>query len=391
MKYNFDKINNRKGTYCTQWDYIQDRFGVEDILPFSISDTDFIVPYEVTEKLKSVLEHQIFGYTRWNHDDFKNSIVNFFKKRFDTEVKKDWVIYSPSVMYSVSLLIKLLSKDNDIVTTFNPMYDAFFNVIEGNNRKIGKVDLMEKDGKFHIDFNKLEEMLKKSKILLLCSPHNPTGKVFTEKELVKIVKLCKKYSIKIISDEIHMDIILGEKKHNPIIKFLKEYNNLYLVSSGSKTFNYPALICSYAIIPNKDIKEEFLNTTRKKEFLNSASIPGMYATMISYNECDDYIEELVAYINKNMDYVEKYIKENIKDLKFKKPEGTYLAWIDCRKLKYSSEELQDALINIGKVGIMKGEVYGGEKYLRLNCGCSIEKLKLGLEKLKDSIEYLKLK
>ncbi|WP_300280356.1 MalY/PatB family protein [Peptacetobacter sp.] len=391
MKYNFDKINNRKGTYCTQWDYIQDRFGVEDILPFSISDTDFIVPYEVTEKLKSVLEHQIFGYTRWNHDDFKNSIVNFFKKRFDTEVKKDWVIYSPSVMYSVSLLIKLLSKDNDIVATFNPMYDAFFNVIEGNNRKIGKVDLIEKDGKFYIDFNKLEEMLKKSKLLLLCSPHNPTGKVFTEKELVKIVKLCKKYSIKIISDEIHMDIILGEKKHNPIIKFLKEYNDLYLVSSGSKTFNYPALICSYAIIPNDNIKEEFLTTTRKKEFLNSASIPGMYATMISYNECDDYIEELVAYINKNMDYVEKYIKENIKDLKFKKPEGTYLAWIDCRKLKYSSEELQDVLVNIGKVGIMKGEVYGGEKYLRLNCGCSIEKLKLGLEKLKNSIEYLKLK
>ena len=185
-----------------------------------------------------------------------------------------------------------------------------------------------------------------------------------------------------------MDVVLGEKRHNPIIKFYEEYNEVYLVSSGSKTFNYPALICSYAIIPNEDIKEQFLDNTRRKDFLNSASIPGMYATMISYNECDDYIDELVKYINNNMDYVEKFIKENIEGIKFKKPDGTYLAWLDCRELKYTSEELQHALVNIGKVGIMSGEVYGSEKYLRLNCGCSIEKLKLGLEKLKYSIDYL---
>lgn len=388
MKYDFNKINNRKGTYCTQWDYIQDRFGSKDILPFSISDTDFIIPYEVTDKLKEIIEHQIFGYTRWNHDDFKNSIKGFFEKRFNTTFNKDWVIYSPSVMYSVSLLIRLLSEENDTVAVFNPMYDAFFNVIEKNNRKIGKIDLIEKEGYFYIDFNKLEDVLKESSVMLLCSPHNPTGKVYTEKELREIVSLCKKYNVKIISDEIHMDVVLGEKRHNPIIKFYEEYNEVYLVSSGSKTFNYPALICSYAIIPNEDIKEQFLDNTRRKDFLNSASIPGMYATMISYNECDDYIDELVKYINNNMDYVEKFIKENIEGIKFKKPDGTYLAWLDCRDLKYTSEELQHVLVNIGKVGIMSGEVYGSEKYLRLNCGCSIEKLKLGLEKLKYSIDYL---
>lgn len=388
MRYNFDKINNRKGTYCTQWDYIQDRFGAKDILPFSISDTDFIIPYEVTDKLNEIIEHQIFGYTRWNHDDFKNSIKVFFEKRFNTTFNKDWVIYSPSVMYSVSLLIRLLSEENDTVAVFNPMYDAFFNVIGKNNRKIGKVDLIEKEGYFYIDFDKLENVLRESSIMLLCSPHNPTGKVYTEKELREIVSLCKKYSVKIISDEIHMDIILGDKKHNPIIKFYEEYNDVYLVSSGSKTFNYPALICSYAIIPNNDIKEKFLDNTRRKDFLNSASIPGMYATMVSYNECDDYVDELVNYINNNMNYVEEFIKENIEGIKFKKPDGTYLAWLDCRELKYTSEELQCALVNIGKVGIMSGEVYGSEKYLRMNCGCSIEKLQDGLERLKISIDYL---
>lgn len=391
MKYNFDVINDRKGTYCTQWDYIQDRFGEKDLLPFSISDTDFIIPYEVTDKLKELLEKPIYGYTRWNHDDFKGSIAGYFKRRFNTDVKNEWVIYSPSVMYSVSLLFRLLSTEGDTVLTFNPMYDAFFNVIMENGRNLKKVDLIENEGKFSINFDELERELKNSQIMLLCSPHNPTGKVYTEEELYKIIELCKKYGVKIISDEIHMDMVIGDRKHNPIVKWINEYDKLYLVSSGSKTFNYPSLICSYAIIPDVDIREAFVAHMRRKDFLNSVSFMGMYATMTSYNKCDDYVDALVEYIRNNMEIVEKFIEENIPELSFKKPDGTYLAWIDCRNLPYTSDELQDALIHCGKVGIMKGETYGSDKYLRMNCGCPKEKLIDGLERLKRSIEYLKNK
>lgn len=389
MRHNFDIVHDRLNTYCTQWDYIKDRFNKEDLIPFSISDTDFTVPEPVYEKLKTVLEHQIYGYSRWNHHDFKSSISNYYKKRFGCEFDENYVVYSPSVMYSVSLLIRLLSEQGEKVATFNPMYDAFINVIEQNKRELVKIQLHEEEGDFQIDFKELEENISDCKILLLCSPHNPTGKVWSRAELDKIIEICKLYKVKIISDEIHSDIIMPGNKHIPMISYKNSYEDIYIVSSGSKTFNYPALICSYAVITKSDIKELFIHQTRTKDFLNSVSIPGMYATMVSYNECDYYIEELVAYVDNNMNYLEKFIKNNFKDVKFKKPQATYLAWIDCRELEYTADEIQDALVNIGGVGIMKGEVYGSEKYLRVNCGCSLYKLKEGMDRFKKSIDELR--
>ncbi|WP_347462239.1 aminotransferase class I/II-fold pyridoxal phosphate-dependent enzyme [Clostridium intestinale] len=205
-----------------------------------------------------------------------------------------------------------------------------------------------------------------------------------------IIKSCKKYGVKIISDEIHMDIILGENKHTPILKYINEYDHLYLVSSASKTLNTPGLIGSYSIIPSEEIREKFLLQTRKKDFLNSVSIFGMYATMVGYRECDDYIDQLVEYIKENTIIVEEFIKKELPQLKYKPAEGTYLAWIDGRELPLTKEEIQYALVNEGKVGIMPGETYGdnGAKYLRLNCGCPKEKLIEGLWRLKKGIEYL---
>ena len=156
MKYNFDEVNNRLGTYCTQWDYIEDRFGEKDLLPFSISDTDFKIPKPITEKILEVAKHEIYGYTRWNHHDFKSSICEFYKRRHNCDMKEDWVLYSPSVMYSVSLLIRLLSKPKDKVVTFNPMYDSFFTVIEDNDRILVSHSLKHENNTFVIDFNLLE-------------------------------------------------------------------------------------------------------------------------------------------------------------------------------------------------------------------------------------------
>lgn len=390
MKYNFDEVINRKGTYCTQWDYIEDRFNKKDLLPFSISDTDFKIPRPITDKLKEVMNHEIYGYTRWNHHDFKGAIADYYERRFNCFIDEDWSLYSPSVMYSVSVLIRLLSSSKDKILTFNPMYDAFFSVIEENDRQLVSENLKEEQGVFKIDFESFDRKIKECKIMLLCSPHNPTGRVWTNEEIEQIIKSCKKYGVKIISDEIHMDIILGENKHIPILKYIKEYTQLYLVSSASKTLNTPGLIGSYSIIPSEEIREKFLLQTRKKDFLNSVSIFGMYATMVGYRECDDYIDQLVEYIKENTIIVEEFIKKELPQLKYKPAEGTYLAWIDGRELPFTKEEIQYALVNEGKVGIMPGETYGdnGAKYLRLNCGCPKEKLIEGLWRLKKGIEYL---
>ncbi len=390
MKYNFDEVINRKGTYCTQWDYIEDRFNKKDLLPFSISDTDFKIPRPITDKLKEVMNHEIYGYTRWNHHDFKGAIADYYERRFKCFIDEDWILYSPSVMYSVSVLIRLLSNTKDKILTFNPMYDAFFSVIEENDRLLVSENLKEEQGVFKIDFESFDKKIKECKIMLLCSPHNPTGRVWTNEEIEHIIKSCKRYGVKIISDEIHMDIILGKSKHTPILKYIKEYTQMYLVSSASKSLNTPGLIGSYSIIPSEEIREKFLLQTRKKDFLNSVSIFGMYATMVGYRECDDYINQLVEYIKENTVIVEEFIKKELPQLKYKPAEGTYLAWIDGRELPFTKDEIQHALVNEGKVGIMPGETYGdnGSKYLRLNCGCPKEKLIEGLWRLKKGIEYL---
>lgn len=388
MKVNFDEINDRKGTYCTQWDYIEDRFGKSGLLPFSISDTDFKIPVPITQKLEEVLKHQIFGYTRWNHDDFKGAIQSFYQRRFDCYIDKDWVIYSPSVIYSVSVLLRLLSQDNDAVLCFNPMYDAFFNVVEKNNRRLISCPLNNQT--FQIDFKDFENKIKDCQILLLCSPHNPTGRVWTQEELTQIIKICKKYQVKIISDEIHMDVILTNRKHQPILHYLSQYDQLYLVSSSSKTMNTPGLGGSYAILPNSQIRKQFLIQTKEKDFVNSASIMGMYACMVGYTQCDDYIDQLVDYIKGNMQYVETFLKENIPDFTFHIPESTYLAWIDVRNAPFTMDEIQKAFIEIGEVAIMDGKVYGenGRGFLRMNCGCPRSKLEEGLKRMKKAMDAL---
>ncbi|MEG0736600.1 MAG: aminotransferase class I/II-fold pyridoxal phosphate-dependent enzyme, partial [Longicatena sp.] len=265
----------------------------------------------------------------------------------------------------------------------------FFDVIQESERELCSVDLLKNEDSFFIDFEKVRKELKSCKILLLCSPHNPTGRIWSEEELKKLLELCEENNVYIISDEIHMDIQL-RGQHLPILKYYKEYQHLYLVSSCSKTLNVPGLIGSYAIVPNKEIYEAFLKQTRKKDFLNSASIFGMYATMIGYSECDYYIDQLNDYIKENMKIVESFIKTELKDVKFKMPEATYLAWIDMRDVPFTSEEIQDALVHVGKVAIMKGETYGenGNKYLRLNCGCPKSKLEDGLQRFKKAMEYL---
>lgn len=189
---NFDEIKDRRGTYCTQWDYVKDRFGKEGLLPFTISDMDLESPEEIAEALVKRINHKIFGYSRWNHDDFKNSIENWYKKRFSCEINKDWIVYSPSVIYAVSKFVEMKSEKGDGVLINTPGYDGFFKMILGNERRIISSPLKNINGKYEIDFEDFEKKCREVKIFLLCSPHNPVGKVWTEKELAKIIEICKK-------------------------------------------------------------------------------------------------------------------------------------------------------------------------------------------------------
>ncbi|MEB7065970.1 pyridoxal phosphate-dependent aminotransferase [Mammaliicoccus sciuri] len=386
--YNFNKVIDRTGTNCTQWDYVQDRFGQSDLLPFTISDTDFALPHTIMEHLNNRMKHPIFGYTRWNHTDFKSTVMNWYKSRFNTEIDEDWIYYTPTVIYAVSQLIHMKSNLNDGVIIQTPAYDAFYNVIKENHRTVVENQLFYEDGYYTIDFKQLEMQLAKpeNKILLLCSPHNPTGRVWTEEELTTIIKLCQEHHVYIISDEIHMDIVRKGNNHIPILD--KSTNDIAIVTSGSKTFNFPGLLFAYTLIPNKEDGDAFLNHLKKQDGLSSPSIMGMEATIAAYEKASDWVDALNEYLDDNIHAVQSFLKEHIPEIKVVYPESTYLIWLDVSDLNMTMDELQHRLINIGKVAIMDGQTYGGngQYFLRYNVGCPKSKVLEGLERLKLSIE-----
>ena len=388
---NFDEIKDRRGTYCTQWDYVKDRFGKEGLLPFTISDMDLESPEEIAEALVKRINHKIFGYSRWNHDDFKNSIESWYKKRFSCEINKDWIVYSPSVIYAASKFIEMKSEKGDGVLINTPGYDGFFKMILGNERRIISSPLKNINGKYEIDFEDFEKKCREAKIFLLCSPHNPVGKVWTEKELAKIIEICKKNNVFIISDEIHMDIVYN-KKHIPIVSLGKDYlENIVLCTSASKTFNIPAFTGSYLFIPSEKSREDFLKILKERDALSSPSILAVIATMTAYNECEYWVDELIKYTENNIKFVKEYLEKNIPELFCEIPDGSYFAWIDFSKLGISSEEFQKYLIDIGEVAVMPGLTYGeeGRYFLRLNVACSIKKVEDGLKRIKKTVDYIK--
>lgn len=390
MTYDFDVVHERRGTYCTQWDFIQDRFGEAGILPFSISDHDFRAPDPIVERLHKVVDHGIYGYTRWNHAEFKQAVTGFFERRHGVEIPDEWVVYSPSVMYTLARLMCFFTEVGDGVAAFDPMYDSFIKIVEGNGRRLDAVPLANVDGHYEIDFNVLETALASSRVLLLCSPHNPTGRVWTPEELGRIVSLCRDHNVRIISDEIHMDLTFDGAVHTPALAMWSEYPEIYLASSCSKTLNTAGLGGSYALIPNALVREQFLFQTRNRDLLNSASVMGMHAHIVGYTECDDYIDQLCDYLRGNHELVKSFIAAELPELSFEVPESTCLSWIDARRVPFASEQIQEALVHIGRVGIMPGETYGpgGAGYLRMCIGGPRTKVEEGLRRLKLGLEAL---
>ena len=383
----FDEPINRKGTQCTQWDYVEDRFGEKNLLPFTISDTDFKVPAAVEAALIKRMQHPVFGYTRWNHNEFKQAVCKWYSERFNSMIKSDWLVYSPSVMYSVKQLVTLLSEPGDGIIIQTPAYDAFYKMIKENKRKIVPNALIYDANSYRIDFEELRRLMAQpeNKVLLLCSPHNPTGRVWQKDELQRIIELAKTHDVFIISDEIHMDIVRKGQRHQPIIDLLQE--NVALVTSGSKTFNFPGLIYSYGIIPDPKLRERFLTQLKEADGLSSTSIFGMTATIAAYDNESKWVDQLNDYLDGNIAYVIAYLQEHHPELVVTKSEATYLMWIDCTALGLTMAELQQRMIRKGKVAIMSGEIYGkeGRNFLRLNIGCSREKLIDGLKRFTLSL------
>ncbi|PKF48993.1 MalY/PatB family protein [Enterovibrio nigricans] len=383
----FDTPIDRMGSYCTQWDYVQDRFGKAGLLPFTISDMDFSAPDAVMKALRERLDHPVLGYSRWNHDDFKRAIEGWYQRRFDAQIDKDTIVYGPSVIYIIAKLIEKWSHTGDGVVFQTPAYDAFDKLVEGSGRRCIRNPLIKKEGSWEIDWDLLDKQLSlaDTTIFLLCSPQNPTGRIWSREELKRIAEICVFHDVALISDEIHMDVAF--KAHTPFLGFGME-QRWALVTSASKSFNIPALNGAYAFIPNEKARNDYLFKLKEIDGLSSPSILGVIGTMAAYNEGEDWLEALNEYVSESHNLVRTRLKEAFPSVDYQVPDATYLAWIDLSSLDLDMAQLQKDLIAHFNVAIMDGGVYGemGQGYVRLNLGCSRSKVMAGLDALIGAIQ-----
>ncbi|HCW0178206.1 MULTISPECIES: MalY/PatB family protein [Citrobacter] len=389
--YDFSKVVDRHGTWCTQWDYVADRFGSADLLPFTISDMDFATAPCILEALTQRLSHGVLGYSRWKNDEFLAAISHWFHTRHNTQIDPQSLVYGPSVIYMVSELIRQWSCVGDAVVIHTPAYDAFYKAIEGNQRQVSAVELEKRTDGWYCDMVALEKALSRpeSKILLLCSPQNPTGKVWTRNELETMAELCERHGVKVISDEIHMDMVWGEQPHIPWSNVARE--NWALLTSGSKSFNIPALTGAYGIIEDAQSRNDYLSALKGRDGLSSPAVLALSAHIAAYQQGASWLDSLRDYLASNLHYVAQELNAAFPELNWQVPQSTYLAWIDLRPLNIDDHALQDALINQQRVAIMPGYTYGeeGRGFVRLNAGCPRSKLEKGVQGLINAIHSVR--
>lgn len=388
--FDFSAVVDRHGTWCTQWDYIADRFGAADLLPFTISDMDFATAPCIIDALQTRIGHGVFGYSRWKNDEFLAAVAHWFRQRFNSEIDTRALVYGPSVIYMVSELIRQWSDAGDGVVIHTPAYDAFYNAIAGNNRQVVSVGLHKAAEGWQCDMAELEAVLAQpqNNILLLCSPHNPTGKVWTRDELTTMAELCARHNVAVISDEIHMDMVWGNYKHTPWCDVAQ--CKWALLTSGSKSFNIPALTGAYGLIGDEASRTAYLQALKGRDGLSSPSVLALVAHIAAYQQGEAWLDELRAYLEANLRYVADTLNAAFPTLKWQPPEATYLAWIDLRPLNMDDKALQKVLIEQEKVAIMPGYTYGdeGNGFIRLNAGCPRSKLEEGVKRLIAGINAL---
>lgn len=388
MKYDFDKEIHRVDTASIKWDEVENLFGEKDILPMWVADMDFRSPEPVLEALKKRAEHGIFGYTT-RTNSYYEAVVNWMKRRHHWDVKKEWVCHSPGVVPALSLIVQTFTKPGDKIIIQPPVYYPFKSVVEKNNRSIVFNPLKFKNGQYVMDYEDLVNKIDPAtKMMILCSPHNPVGRVWTKQELIQLGEICLQHDILIVSDEIHFDLILKGNVHTPFAAISEAFaQHSIICTAPSKTFNLAGLQTSNIIIANEGLRKKFKNTVDTLS-LGLTSTFGLVATESAYRYGDEWLEQLLDYLQQNLDFLTDYIETNIKELKVIRPEGTYLVWIDCRELGLNAKELEHLIQKEAKVALDEGYIFGesGKGFTRMNIACPRSILEEGLKRIDKAVK-----
>lgn len=386
-KDSFNEGVNRLGTNAVKYDKYKENFNTneDDIIPMWIADMDFKTCDEITKALQNKLSTGNLGYD--TVDGYYESVVKWMRNRHNVDINVEDVVYTPGVVTAINFLLKILIKENDKVLVQSPVYHSFFRVLNENKCDIVQSELFIKDNRYEIDFDEFENKISTGvKVLILCNPHNPIGRVWTKEELERIVEICESYKVFIISDEIHSDLVFKGYKHTSLTTVAPYYkDNIVTLTAPSKTFNLAGLYVSNAIITDEKLRSRY-----KELFSTTPNVLGAEALIAAYNKGETWLEELLEYIESNYNYVLKFVNENVPKIKVIKQEGTFLTWLDCRELELSDEELERFFLEKAKLALSTGTAFGkgGSGFMRMNIGCPISTVKEALERLKNAVDNM---
>lgn len=390
MKYNFDEKIERVNTNCIKWDSSERLQGDKDIIPLWIADMDFKVPQEVIDEIKNRADHGIFGYSTRSPESYE-AVITWMKKRFNWEVEKEWIKFAPGVVPGLNLIVATYTKPGDEVIIQTPVYHPFYSIIKNNGCQIVKNPLKVVKGRYEMDFENLKSLItKKTKMIILCSPHNPVGRVWTKEELTKLGNIALENNILIVSDEIHGDLVYKPNVQTPFASIKEEFANKCITCTApNKTFNIAGLQTANIIIKNKKLRTLY-EIQLEKSCFDGPNILGDIAQQAAYTYGEQWYEELMEYLTLNLEYTLNFFKTNIPKIKITKPEGTYLLWLDCSALHMNNQDLYEFFLNKCKVKLNNGAKFGksGENFLRLNIATSRDVLKEALERIEREINAI---
>lgn len=395
MKYDFDEQIDRRNTNSAKFDEMDALFG-SDVMHLGVADMDYRSPKPIIEAMQNIVEKGVFGYTIWP-ENYEELVSQWMKRRYEQETKTEWVVFSPRINMALNMAVETFTNEGDGIVLHTPAYTALQNAVEKYNRVMIESLLVLENGRYKMDFQQLRRNLDEkkaqgvcAKIMLLCNPHNPTGRVWEIEELQEVVDICKEYDLLLISDEIHEDFVKKGHKFVSCLHFQEDLQGRMIVcNSITKTFNVPGVILSNLLIPDQGIRERMKETMDRWGLHN----PNIFAAGImeaAYTQCDEWIEQVNAYLDENYEFLKKYLEKNMPELEVIPSEGTYMAWVQTEKLQISPEELEKFFIEDAKVSVYMGSRYGKhtDSFIRINIATSRSYLQEALERIRA--QYYKI-
>ena len=388
-QFDFNKVTDRHNTNSIKTDLAVPRGKPEDVLPLWVADMDFPTAPCILEALHKKVDHGIFGYSCIDQNYFE-SVKNWMKTEHNFEIERKWIVTTPGVVFAIACAIKAFTKENEAVIIQTPVYYPFKNMIDLNNRKCITSSLIEKNGKYQIDFVDFENKIEQNnvRLFILCSPHNPVGRVWTKDELSRLAEICEKHNVIIFADEIHNDFILPGHTHT-VFSTISQYaaQNSIVSTSASKTFNLAGLQFSTNFIQNPVLKKKF-HDERDKTGYDEPSIMGLVATQAAYQNGKSWLTALKNHLQENLDFLRNWLKTNLPKVRLIEPEGTFLLWLDFSAYNFSDKELDEIIVHKAKVWFDRGTMFGseGNNFQRINIATPRPLLQEALERIKNALE-----